>query len=114
VLKYAVDCKRQQAHILSVTRDAICTHMVDGFYFLWVVQAVAGIFLVCALIVLKLVQESFHHKDRKHCGKSPDHCADTVKPPIAASAVSLEIVTMGATDSTAVVQTRPVEQSGVV
>merc|ERR1712167_128681 len=51
----AVDCQRIQDTLLSLTRDAICTHAVDGLYFMWVVQACVGCFMVVALIIMRLV-----------------------------------------------------------
>ena len=58
-VQYALNCPRVQDLLLTFTRDAVCTHMVDGLYNLWTVQAAAGTFLLIALVVLRLVAQSF-------------------------------------------------------
>ena len=59
-VQYALSCPRVQSLLLTFTRDAVCTHMVDGLFFLWAVQASAGMFLIVALFVMRLVMQSFH------------------------------------------------------
>ena len=58
-IENAMACPRINAILLGLTRNAVCTHMVDGLYFLWVVQACVGVFLIIALVVMRLVQMSF-------------------------------------------------------
>ena len=60
IVQYALDCSRITPLLLSFTRDAVCTHMVDGLFFLWTVQAASGVFLILALIIMRLVMQSFY------------------------------------------------------
>jgi hypothetical protein len=59
-VQYALDCPRVNDLLLTFTRDAVCTHMVDGLYFLWTVQAASGVFLILALGIMRLVVQGFH------------------------------------------------------
>jgi hypothetical protein len=59
-VQYALDCPRVNDLLLTFTRDAVCTHMVDGLFFLWTVQAASGIFLLLALVITRLVMQAFH------------------------------------------------------
>ena len=70
-VQYALSCPRVQSLLLTFTRDAVCTHMVDGLFFLWAVQASAGMFLIVALFVMRLVMQSFHMGNNKQQGGIP-------------------------------------------
>ena len=59
-VRYTVACPRISNLLLAFTRDAVCTHMVDGLYFLWTAQAAGGVFLVLALVMMRLAQQGFH------------------------------------------------------
>jgi hypothetical protein len=59
-VRYALDCPRVNDLLLTFTRDAVCTHMVDGLFFLWTVQAASGVFLLLALVIMRLVVQAFH------------------------------------------------------
>lgn len=59
-VQYALDCPRVNDLLLTFTRDAVCTHMVDGLFFLWAVQAASGVFLIIALVIMRLVMQSFY------------------------------------------------------
>jgi hypothetical protein len=59
-VQYALDCPRVNDLLLTFTRDAVCTHMVDGLFFLWTVQAACGGFLLFTLVIMRLVMQAFH------------------------------------------------------
>jgi hypothetical protein len=59
-VRYTVACPRISNLLLAFTRDAVCTHMVDGLYFLWTAQAAGGVFLALALVMMRLAQQGFH------------------------------------------------------
>ena len=64
-VQYTVSCPHINDLLLTFTRDAVCTHMVDGLYFLWAAQAASGVFLVFALVMMDLAQQSFRGRRRK-------------------------------------------------
>jgi len=59
-LKAQVGCGNINPIVLEFTRSAICTHMVDGLYYLWPVQCVSGVVLLIALVMLSMVRLSFY------------------------------------------------------
>jgi hypothetical protein len=61
----AVTCPNINALLLRFTREGVCTHMVDGMYFLWTVQAACGVFLIFALVMMRLVQQTFHNQPKE-------------------------------------------------
>ena len=67
----AVGCPRINFMLLRFTRQGVCHHMVDGLFFLWAVQASAGMFLIVALFVMRLVMQSFHMGNNKQQGGIP-------------------------------------------
>ena len=60
-IKYAVSCPVINSLFLQFTRDAVCTHMIDGLYNLWSIQCAAGFLLFIALVLMALVQQSFYN-----------------------------------------------------
>lgn len=61
----AVTCPNINFLLLRFTREGVCTHMVDGMYFLWTVQAACGVFLIFALVMMRLVQQTFHNQPKE-------------------------------------------------
>jgi hypothetical protein len=59
-LQAQVGCGSINPIVLQFTRSAICTHMVDGLYYLWPVQCVSGVLLLIALVMLSMVRLSFY------------------------------------------------------
>ena len=60
VLLSQLSCPHINGLFKQFTQDAVCTHLVDGLYFLWTVQAASGVLLLVALYSMALVQQSFY------------------------------------------------------
>lgn len=60
VLVRNLGCLRIMNIFKLFTEDALCTHLVDGLYFLWTVQAASGVMLLAALFSMALVQQAFY------------------------------------------------------
>lgn len=61
----SVECPNINYLLTRFTREGVCTHMVDGVYSLWTVQAACGVFLLFALVMMRLVQQTFHNQPKE-------------------------------------------------
>ena len=80
----AVTCPNINFLLTRFTREGICTHMVDGLYFLWTVQAACGVFLLLALAMLRITMATAYAAET-----TKEKAAKAMGTPVAAGALQI-------------------------
>lgn len=58
-LEHTMSVENMNKIFTTLTRDAMCTHLSNGAFRLWVIQAATGLLLVIGLVLFTLVMQSF-------------------------------------------------------